>query len=316
MVAVKTAQNGICVIGVAGILDNLCSCKRHVIRDGQNCVYAVRVLLDNRLHSGGCLVRHGVGVLHFEHLTACGFDRIAVAAQTCFMGLVALYACDLNALDIGPAGCLCSFNSGLAALLGCFLVAGADECEALVGINAGIVCYDRLVGVCDSGCNSLGLQRSDQVAIVGLNRKVGLNGVELLLVVGLSRRTLDVQADLIRVLILICLSACLNNVLELGSVGLEHHADLVRAVMGGGGVAAVVCCRRWLPPQAVRLSARALVSRAANSLFFIVSLPFFSRFFSCLSFSTVRLCALCCLCAYYSERVRECQQAICLCENR
>ena len=30
----------------------------------------------------------------------------------------------------------------------------------------------------------------------------------------------------------------------------------------------------------------------------------------------VRLCALCCLCAYYSEQVRKCQQAICRCGNR
>ena len=104
--AVKTAQNGICVIGVAGILDNLCSCKRHVIRDGQNCVYAVRVLLDNCLHSGCCLVRHGVGVLHFEHLTACGFDRISVAAQACFMGLVACTPAMITAVGLSlPSAC-------------------------------------------------------------------------------------------------------------------------------------------------------------------------------------------------------------------
>ena len=95
-------------------------------------------------------------------------------------------------------------------------------------------------------------------------------------------------------LILISLCACLNDVPELGSVGLEHHADLVRAVMGGGGVAAVVCCRRiGAAPQAVRLSARALVSRAANSLFFIVSLPFFSRFSSRVSLSALCVCVLC-----------------------
>ena len=45
-------------------------------------------------------------------------------------------------------------------------------------------------------------------------------------------------------LLLVGFRACLNDVPELGSVGLEHHADLVRAVMSGGGVAAVGCCRR------------------------------------------------------------------------
>lgn len=86
----------------------------------------------------------------------------------------------------------------------------------------------------------------------------------------------------------------LNNVPELGSVGLEHHADLVRAVMGGGGVAAVGCGRIGARrPQAVRLSARALVSRAANSLFFIVCFPFFSRFSSLVSLSALCDCVLC-----------------------
>ena len=67
------------------------------------------------------------------------------------MGLVALYACDLNALDIGPAGCLCSLNSGLAALLGCFLVAGADESSLLVRGEVSIQCKHRLVRGSDKG---------------------------------------------------------------------------------------------------------------------------------------------------------------------
>lgn len=243
LLAVKAEEDGFCVVRI--VLCGTGSCQRHIVVVGADDGNAFRILAHDALHRGYSEVSGCVSVLGFviKELAASFVYAFAVAFHAGGVGCVTLNACDLDALDIGPAGCLCSFNSGLAALLGCFLVAGADECEALIGINAGIVCYDRLVGVCDSGCNSLGLQRSDQVAIVGLNRKVGLDGVELLLVVGLSRRTLDVQADLIRVLILICLSACLNNVLELGSVGLEHHADLVRAVMGGGGVAAVGCGR-------------------------------------------------------------------------
>ena len=87
--------------------------------------------------------------VRYQELAAGFVYAFAVAFHAGGVGCVTLNACDLDALDIGPAGCLCSLNSGLAALLGCFLVAGADECEALVGINAGIVCYDRLVGVCE-----------------------------------------------------------------------------------------------------------------------------------------------------------------------
>ncbi len=88
---------------------------------------------------------------------AAGFVyAFAVAFHAGGVGCVTLNACDLDALDIGPAGCLCSFNSGLRRppwLLPCCRCRRSRE--ALVGINAGIVCYDRLVGVCDSGCNSL-----------------------------------------------------------------------------------------------------------------------------------------------------------------
>ena len=131
-------------------------------------------------------------------------------------------------------------------MLGGFLVAGADEGEALVGVDVGVKCYDRLVGACDSGCNCFGLKRSDQVAVI-VGNEVGLDGVELLLVVGLSRRAVDGQLDFFRVLLLVGFRTGLNDVPELGGVGLERHADLVglvRSVVRTAcrGVAAAARC--------------------------------------------------------------------------
>ena len=104
------------------------------------------------------------------------------------------------------------------------------------------------MGARDRGSDCFGLERSDQIAVI-IRDQIGLDGVELLLVVGLSRRAVDGELDLVRMLLLIGFRTGLDDVPELSGVGLEGHADLVGAVLRCGirtarrsGVSAAAGC--------------------------------------------------------------------------
>ena len=169
--AVKAKENGVCVVGVCSC--GACRCNRHIIVIGADDRNAVRVLGHDRFHADNSLVSNSVCILYFSiQEFAAGFvNAFAEAFHTGGVGCVALYTGDFDALDIGPAGSLCSFYGCDCALLGRFSVTGADERDDLVGFDTGIECNDRLVGVGNLGCDCLGLERCNQITVKALDRK-------------------------------------------------------------------------------------------------------------------------------------------------
>ena len=213
--------------------------------------------LHDSFHSGGSTVSSCVCVLYLvaQESAACLFNASLVAVHTSGVGLVALYACDLDALDIGPAGSLGSLYSSLAALLGSSFVTGTYEGLNLRCLKVGVDSNDRQLGAAYELSRRIGLQRRDNNAVIAAGAEVGLDHVLHFIESGLRARALNLYRNLVRMLGSVILSARLYILPVLGSQGLQDNADLVAAagsgcatvltaVIGRGRIAAAACGHR------------------------------------------------------------------------
>ena len=215
-------------------------CHSHIVVVCANDCDAFRMCLHDSFHSGGSAVSSCVCVLYFvaQEGTACFFNASLVAVHASGVGLVALYACDLNALDIGPAGSLGSLYSSLAALLGSSFVAGTYEGLNLRCREVGVDSNNRQLGAADELRRGIRLQRRDNNAVIAAGAEVGLDHVLHFIERGLRAWTLNLYRNLVRMLGSIVLSARLYILPVLGSQGLQNNADLVAAA--GSGCATVI----------------------------------------------------------------------------
>ena len=159
-IAVKAADDGVSILGVAGVLDDLNNAHCHVIVGGKNNINAVRIHLHNGFHCGCSLLSQTVAVLHLNDLAAGFLNAFLVAGQTCFVRLVALYAGNDKDSRLVNTVRLGGFYGCRAAALGSVLVAGADKRELLVRGKVGIECDYNLIGVRNQRGSRIRLQRS------------------------------------------------------------------------------------------------------------------------------------------------------------
>ena len=232
-------------------------CHSHIVVVCANDCDAFRMCLHDSFHSGGSAVSSCICVLYFiaQEGAACFFNASLVAVHTSGVGLVALYACDLNALDVGPSGSLGSLYSSLAALLGSSFVTGTYEGLNLRCREVGVDRNDRQLGAADQLRCRIRLQRRNNNAVIRAGAEVGLDHVLHFIECGLRAWTLNLYRNLVRMLGSIILSARLYILPVLGSQSLQDNADLVAAagsgcatvitaVIGRGRIAAAACGHR------------------------------------------------------------------------
>ena len=215
-------------------------CHSHIVVVCANDCDAFRMCLHDSFHSGGSAVSSCICVLYFiaQEGAACFFNASLVAVHTSGVGLVALYACDLNALDVGPSGSLGSLYSSLAALLGSSFVTGTYEGLNLRCREVGVDSNNRQLGAADQLRCRIRLQRRNNNAVIRAGAEVGLDHVLHFIECGLRTWALNLYRNLVRMLGSIILSARLYILPVLGSQSLQDNADLVAAA--GSGCATVI----------------------------------------------------------------------------
>ena len=234
-----------------------CCCHRGIVIVCADDCDAFRMGLHDRLHRGGRAVCGRVCVLHFarQELAACLVYAFFIALHACCTGLIALYAGDLNALDLIPASLLSCLYGCDSALLCCCLVAGADIGNDLGSVKVGVDRNDRQLGAADQLRCRIRLQRRNNNAVIRAGAEVGLDHVLHFIECGLRTWALNLYRNLVRMLGSIILSARLYILPVLGSQSLQDNADLVAAagsgcatvitaVIGRGRIAAAACGHR------------------------------------------------------------------------
>ena len=153
------------------------------------------------------------------------------------MGLVALHASQDNNGRVLHATGLGFLNGSLTALLGRFLVTGADECGLLVRLKIGVQRNDWLGRVGDQGGRRIGLLRAQYNGICALIAQRGLDHVELLFISRCRSRRQDLDRNIV-MLIRIGLCTC-HDLLEVAIGQLYNDRDVVgfvRRTRGSGGI--------------------------------------------------------------------------------
>ena len=206
-------------------------CHSHIVVVCANDCDAFRMCLHDSFHSGGSAVSSCICVLYFiaQEGAACFFNASLVAVHTSGVGLVALYACDLNALDVGPSGSLSSLYSSLAALLGSSFVTGTYEGLNLRCREVGVDSNNRQLGAADQLRCRIRLQRRNNNAVIRAGAEVGLDHVLHFVESGLRARALNLNRNLVRMLGSVIFSARLYVLPVLSSQSLQNNADLVLA---------------------------------------------------------------------------------------
>ena len=135
-------------------------------------------------HAGNSLVSDSICILHFvlKEVAAILLDTCNVAVHTGGVGAVTLNACDLDALDLFPAGILSCLDCCCSACLSGLFVTGSDEGDNLVGRDSAVECHNRSVCVSDQCLDCVCLQRSNDVSIIAAGTQVGLDHVHLLVI--------------------------------------------------------------------------------------------------------------------------------------